>query len=251
MKKYIILILTLSLTLLFTGCTLTKKNKSEEKEKISSVTQEEKKESKPKAKVDSNGNIIGEELSLSDSYAHPQYYQDDYDVDFGKSTMKDSGNMVTCLTTVYSHFTNIDVTPDIFYEAFKDDIDEFGCVDDKIFDKVAEKANTTLLYSGAFDFPLLCEYLEKHNAVAILQINHASKYSDYASCMVTNGSDGLGLLRVYNPVKANQEFLIHSDTEDGLPYYNLSEVVESVGSSGTMYVFGQEEAEEGVIRDEE
>lgn len=242
MKKKLILVIPATILfvfMLYLVATNYLSKKSEIKEPIAQEKIEETEDTTqtPVYSISSDGTIISEPLEDSLYLNIPTYYQNDYEYDFGKKTMSSAGNLITCLSMIYSHYSGMKVTPPIFAEAFKNYIYTDGTINEELFEVMVPQMEAVSCEKTIFDAEKMSHAMAD-GAIVLVSIEHPSVYCSSPTFLVLIMTDGFGNIIVRDPVKENAKaFSIESPTKFDETFYEMTPLFNAIGDTGSMYIF--------------
>lgn len=192
---------------------------------------------------DNYGTNSGHISIMVDKYSHsfmdvPMYYQQDYpDVSLGYSTVSTHGNLVTSLSMVESYLSNKFINPEAFITEYqKDYIDSNGSIlKSDLLDTMCQKYNASY-FIEKFDLERVIKYLDVDAYLIMLDINHASIYSNTSTYLLLLKNDAAGNIEVRDP---NYNNIVNYATidQDDKSWYSVISLCETAGNSSDIYVF--------------
>lgn len=240
-KKILVFFCIISITL--SGCGSSNKEKNHEETEIS----------KEEMEVDNeNSGIEVEKISDEAMYGHievevskgpgkefltvPMYYQQDYEsVELGDSNVAKTGNLVTCLSMIYSYYSYDYKTPDVFMRDYESYISNSGTVDKKVIEKMAMDTGVSC-EKMTFELSYVADVLNNAGGIILVRIDHPSKFCKASTWLILTGADSEGNVSVRDPDMTNIKKFAFM-TEDGETWYDSFSLCEAIGDNAIMYVF--------------
>lgn len=240
-KNLLIIFFIFSITL--TGCNSVSKEKKQEKVEIN--------EEKPKVDK-SDFDIDAEKLSDEAMYGHiavevskgpgkefltvPMYYQQDYEsIKLGDSNVAKTGNLVTCLSMIYSYYSHDYKTPDVFIQDYQSYIDDSGKVDKKVIEKIATDTKVSC-EKMTFELSYVADVLNNAGGIILVRLDHPSKFCKASTWLILTGTDAEGNVSVRDPDMTNIKNFAFI-TKDGETWYDSFSLCEAIGDNAVIYVF--------------
>lgn len=169
----------------------------------------------------------------------PIYYQCNYkDVACGKTNIATEGNLVTCLSMIYSYY-NEPLPPDEFTVEYSSYINDLPTNKGSLIQEVANDCEVNMK-ELPYSFETMAGNVIKNNVV-LLRIPNPSALSDTSTYIIIKGLNSDKNFIVRDPVKENIETESIYVINEKEPVYSPTLICEAVGEESQMYVFSRDE----------